>query len=123
MSLQSPILSIDCRRTWAYTLQGWQKLYLVARKESYDMIIPILGEGKVIPQTAFWLQKKNVSSITIGNGKPTFIVDNLRWWCGFGFGINDYRCRNLLLLCDAGGNSYRHHAFKKNYRALPGNRH
>ena len=117
MSLQSPVLSIDCKKK-----ERLGTLYRDGKsdsqggsQEAYDHDYPYLGEGKVIPHGIFDLQK-NLGFITIGSSSETaaFIVDNLRWWW-FNFGINDYPdARNLLLLCDAGGgNSYRHHVFKK----------
>jgi hypothetical protein len=60
--------------------------------------------------------QSNQGFITIGNSSETaaFIIDNLRWWW-HEFGKDQYRdAKNLLVLCDSGGgNSYRHHAFKK----------
>jgi hypothetical protein len=122
MSLQSPILSIDCKKKERLGLlyRDGKSYAQGGSQESYDHDYPHLGEGKVIPQGIFDLQK-NLGFITIGNSSETaiFIVDNLRWWW-VGFGINDYPdARNLLLLCDAGGgNSYRHHAFKKELQSF-----
>jgi Rhodopirellula transposase DDE domain len=121
MSLQSPILSIDCKKKELLgTLYREGKSYGQAAQESYDHDYSHLGEGKVIPHGIFDLQK-NKGFITIGSSSETasFIVDNLRWWWSE-HGINDYPdARNLLLLCDAGGgNSYRHHAFKKELQAF-----
>ena len=122
MSLQSPVLSIDCKKKERLgTLYRDGKSYSQGgSQESYDHDYSHLGEGKVIPHGIFDLQK-NLGFITIGSSSETaaFIVDNLRWWW-FNFGINDYPdARNLLLLCDAGGgNSYRHHAFKKELQAF-----
>lgn len=122
MSLQSPILSIDCKKKERLGLlyRDGKSYAQGGSQESYDHDYPHLGEGKVIPQGIFDLQK-NTGFITIGNSSETatFIVDNLRWWW-VGFGINDYPdARNLLLLCDAGGgNSYRHHAFKKELQSF-----
>ena len=116
MSLKSPILSIDCKKKELLgTLYRDGKSYSQGDKEAYDHDYSHLGEGKVIPHGIYDFQK-NIGFITIGTSSETaaFIVDNLRWWWTE-FGINDYPdARNLLLLCDAGGgNSYRHHAFKK----------
>ena len=116
MSLKSPVLSIDCKKKERLgTLYREGKTYGQAPKEAYDHDYSHLGEGKIIPHGIFDLQK-NIGFITIGSSSETaaFIVDNLRWWW-LNYGINDYPdARNLLLLCDAGGgNSYRHHAFKK----------
>ena len=122
MSLKSPVLSIDCKKKERLgTLYRDGKSYSQGGpQESYDHDYSHLGEGKVIPHGIFDLQK-NLGFITIGSSSETaaFIIDNLRWWW-FNFGINDYPdARNLLLLCDAGGgNSYRHHAFKKELQAF-----
>lgn len=121
MSLQSPILSIDCKKKELLgTLYRDGKSYSQAAQEAYDHDYAHLGKGKVIPHGIFDLQK-NIGFMTIGNSSETaaFIVDNLRWWW-FEFGIHAYpHARNLLLLCDAGGgNSYRHHAFKKELQAF-----
>jgi hypothetical protein len=121
LSLQSPILSIDCKKKELLgTLYRDGKSYSQAAPEAYDHDYTHLGNGKVIPHGIFDLQK-NIGFMTIGNSSETaaFIVDNLRWWW-FHFGIYDYpNARNLLLLCDAGGgNSYRHHAFKKELQAF-----
>jgi hypothetical protein len=121
MSLKSPVLSIDCKKKELLgTLYREGKSYAQTPQEAYDHDYPHLGEGKVIPHGIYDLQK-NKGFITIGNSSETaaFIIDNLRWWWSE-YGINDYPdARNLLLLCDAGGgNSYRHHAFKKVLQAL-----
>jgi hypothetical protein len=117
MSLDSPVLSIDCKKKERLgTLYREGKSYSQGGyQEAYDHDYSYLGKGKVIPHGILDIQK-NLGFMTIGNSSETaaFIVDNLRWWW-FNFGINDYPdARNILLLCDAGGgNSYRHHAFKK----------
>lgn len=121
MSIKSPILSIDCKKKELLgTLYRDGKSYSQGDKEAYDHDYTHLGEGKVIPHGIYDVQK-NIGFITIGSSSETatFIVDNLRWWWTE-FGINDYPdARNLLLLCDAGGgNSYRHHAFKKELQAF-----
>jgi Rhodopirellula transposase DDE domain len=116
MSLKSPVLSIDCKKKERLgTLYREGKSYSQTPQEAYDHDYAALGTGKVIPHGIYDLQK-NRGYITIGNSSETalFIVDNLRWWWDE-FGMHDYPdAQNLLLLCDAGGgNSYRHHAFKK----------
>ena len=121
MSLESPVLSIDTKKKELLgTLYRDGKSYGQAPQEAYDHDFSHLGEGKVVPHGIYDLQK-NCGFISIGNSSETaaFIVDNLRWWW-FNHGIHDYpNARNLLLLCDAGGgNSYRHHAFKKELQAL-----
>ncbi len=121
MSLKSPVLSIDCKKKELLgTLYRDGKSYSQTPQEAYDHDYPHLGKGKVIPHGIYDLQK-NIGFVTIGSSSETatFIVDNLRWWWSE-FGINHYPdARNLLLLCDAGGgNSYRHHAFKKELQAF-----
>ena len=116
MSVKSPILSIDCKKKERLgTIYREGKSYGQAPQEAYDHDYSHLGDGKVVPHGIYDLQK-NLGFITIGSSSETaaFIIDNLRWWW-LDYGINDYPdARNLLLLCDAGGgNSYRHHAFKK----------
>lgn len=121
MSLESPVLSIDCKKKELLgTLYRDGKSYSQTPKKAFDHDYSHLGKGKVIPHGIYDLQK-NTGFITIGNSSETadFIVDNLRWWW-FNHGMKDYpTARNLLLLCDAGGgNSYRHHAFKKELQAF-----
>jgi Rhodopirellula transposase DDE domain len=116
MSLKSPILSIDCKKKELLgTLYREGKSYCQTPHQAYDHDYSHLGKGKIIPHGIFDLQK-NIGFVSIGNSSETatFIVDNLRWWWD-NYGINDYPdARNILILCDAGGgNSYRHHAFKK----------
>ncbi|MEM6699629.1 MAG: ISAzo13 family transposase [Bacteroidota bacterium] len=74
-----------------------------------------LSKQKVIPHGIYDLHL-NKGYMSIGRCAETaeFIVDNLLWWWD-NFGIHHYPdAKHLLLLCDSGGgNSYRHHAFKK----------
>jgi hypothetical protein len=121
MSLQSPVLSIDTKKKERLgTIYRDGKSYSQDPQEAFDHDYSNLGDGKVIPHGIYDLQR-NFGFITIGNSSETasFIVDNLRWWWS-NYGINHYpSARNLLLLCDAGGgNSYRHHAFKKQLQAF-----
>jgi hypothetical protein len=121
MSLKSPVLSIDCKKKERLgTIYREGKSYCQEQKQAHDHDYSHLGDGKVIPHGIYDLQR-NCAFITIGNSSETalFIADNLRWWW-FNYGIHHYpEARNLLLLCDAGGgNSYRHHAFKKEVQAL-----
>lgn len=121
MSLESPVLSIDTKKKERLgTIYRDGKSYSQTEKQAYDHDYSYLGKGIVIPHGIFDLQR-NIGFITIGSSSETaaFIVDNLRWWW-FNHGINHYpSARNLLLLCDAGGgNSYRHHAFKKELQAF-----
>lgn len=121
MSIKSPVLSIDCKKKERLgTIYRDGKSYSQTEKNAYDHDYSHLGEGIVIPHGIFDLLR-NCGFMTIGNSSETasFIVDNLRWWW-FNYGMHDYPdARNLLLLCDAGGgNSYRHHAFKKELQAF-----
>lgn len=121
ISLDSVVLSIDTKKKERLgTIYRDGKSYCQSPKEAFDHDYPYLGQGKVIPHGIFDLQK-NKGFLTIGNSSETaaFIVDNLRWWW-FEYGIHQYPdARNILILCDAGGgNSYRHHAFKKELQAL-----
>lgn len=121
MSLKSPVLSIDCKKKERIgTIYRDGKSYCQGTKEAYDHDYSHLGEGKIVPHGIYDLQQ-NTGFISIGNSSETaeFIIDNLRWWW-FNYGIHSYPdARNLLLLCDAGGgNSYRHHAFKKALQAF-----
>ncbi|MFM2048986.1 MAG: hypothetical protein RI955_1534 [Bacteroidota bacterium] len=121
MSLESPVLSIDCKKKEHLgTLYRDGKSYCQAPQQAYDHDYSHLSKGKVVPHGIYDLQQ-NKGFISIGNSSETaaFIADNLRWWW-FNYGIHTYPdAKNLLLLCDAGGgNSYRHHAFKKELQAL-----
>lgn len=121
MCVKSPVLSIDCKKKELLgTLYRDGKSYAQTPQEAFDHDYTHLGEGKVIPHGIYDLQK-NIGFVTLGNSSETaaFIVDNLRWWW-YEYGKKDYsEAQNLRLLCDAGGgNSYRHHAFKKELQAL-----
>lgn len=121
MSLDSPVISIDCKKKELLgTLYRDGKSYCQAPQQAYDHDYSHLGKGKVIPHGIYDLQQ-NKGFISIGNSSETaaFILDNLRWWW-YNYGIHTYPdAKNLLLLCDAGGgNSYRHHAFKKELLAF-----
>jgi len=116
MSLDSPVISIDCKKKEVLgTLYRDGKLYTTAPLKVYDHDYLNLSEGKVIPHGIFDLQL-NRGYISIGNSHETasFIGDNLLWWWE-NYGIHNYPdAKSVLILCDAGGgNSYRHHAFKK----------
>jgi Rhodopirellula transposase DDE domain len=116
MSLNSPIISIDCKKKEKLgNLYRDGKVYTQESIEVYDHDYEHLADGKVIPHGIYDLQR-NEGYITIGTSHETaaFIVENLIWWWEH-FGIHYYPdCQNILILCDAGGaNSYRHHAFKK----------
>lgn len=116
MSLNTPIISIDCKKKERLgTLYRDGKLYATDAIEVFDHDYQNLSEGKVIPHGIFDIQL-NQGYISIGNSHETasFIADNLLWWWD-NYGIHNYPdAKSVLILCDAGGgNSYRHHAFKK----------
>ena len=116
MSLDTPIISIDCKKKERLgTLYREGKLYATDALEVFDHDYQNLSEGKVIPHGIFDIQL-NQGYISIGNSHETasFIADNLLWWWD-NYGIHNYpNAKSILILCDAGGgNSYRHHAFKK----------
>lgn len=116
VSLNTPIISMDCKKKEQIgNLYREGKCYTQGTMEVYDHDYSHLAKGKAIPHGIFDLAR-NEGYITIGNSHETaaFIVDNLLWWWD-NFGIHHYPdAQNILILCDAGGgNSYRHHAFKK----------
>lgn len=116
MSLESPIISIDCKKKERLgNLYRDGNCYATAAQEVYDHDYEHLAEGKVIPHGIYDLQA-NIGYVSIGASHETaeFIIDNLTWWW-FEYGIHKYPdAQNILLLCDAGGgNSYRHHVFKQ----------
>ena len=115
MSLQSPILSIDCKKKERLgNLYRNGKCFCTSAVQVYDHDYEHLSEGKVIPHGIYDLQAVK-GYISIGGSSETadFVVDNLRWWW-YEYGIHQYPdAKNILLLCDAGGaNSYRHYIFK-----------
>ena len=115
MSLQTPVLSIDCKKKERLgNLYRAGKCYCTGVQKVFDHDYDYLAEGKVIPHGIYDLQA-NKGFISIGNSHETarFIIDNLRWWW-YEYGIHQYpMAKNILILCDSGGaNSYRHHAFK-----------
>ena len=121
MSLKSPVLSMDCKkkeRIGPICREG--KSYTIGQKKAYDHDYSYLGNGTIVPQGIYDLQQ-NIGYMSIGNSSETadFIIDNLRWYW-LNHGIHKYPdATNMLLLCDAGGgNSYRHHAFKKALQTL-----
>lgn len=116
MSLESPIISIDCKKKERLgNLYRTGKLYCTGAVEVFDHDYHYLSEGAVIPHGIYDMQR-NEGYISIGNSHETasFIVDNLLWWWD-NYGIHHYPdAKSVLILCDAGGgNSYRHHTFKK----------
>lgn len=121
MSLQSPVLSIDCKKKERLgNLYRGGKCYCTKAVEVYDHDYEHLSEGKVIPHGIYDLQA-NKGYISIGSSSETadFVIDNLLWWWQE-YGIAQYPdAKNILLLCDAGGaNSYRHHIFKHRLQAF-----
>lgn len=121
MSLKSPVVSIDTKKKELLgTIYRDGKSYGQAPQEAYDHDYSHLGQGRVVPHGIYDLQQ-NKGFVTIGNSSETaaFIVDNLRWWW-WEHGLGNYPdAHNILILCDAGGgNSYRHHAFKKELQAF-----
>ena len=119
MSLDSPVLSIDCKKKERLgNLYRNGKCYCSSPLKVYDHDYEHLSQGKVIPHGIYDMQA-NKGYISIGGSSETadFIVDNLLWWW-WQHGIHQYpKATNILILCDAGGaNSYRHFIFK--YRLM-----
>jgi len=121
MSIDSPVISIDCKKKERLgNLYRAGKAYCTAPLEVYDHDYHYLAQGVVIPHGIYDLHR-NEGYISIGNSHETasFIADNLLWWWE-NYGIHNYpdtKC--ILVLCDSGGgNSYRHHAFKKHIQLL-----
>lgn len=115
MSLDSPVLSIDCKKKERLgNLYRAGKCLCTQAVKVYDHDYEHLSEGKVIPHGIYDVQA-NKGYISIGSSSETagFVTDNLLWWW-FEHGIHLYPdAKNILLLCDAGGaNSYRHFIFK-----------
>lgn len=115
MSLESPVLSIDCKkkeRLGNFYRNG--KCFCTKAIKVFDHDYEHLSEGKVIPHGIYDMHA-NKGYISIGGSSETadFILDNLLWWWQE-YGIHQYpNAKNILLLCDAGGaNSYRHIIFK-----------
>ena len=118
MSLDSPIISIDCKKKERLgNLYRDGKCYSQAPIKVYDHDYQHLATGKVIPHGIYDLQA-NKGYISIGDSAD-FVIDNLEWWWTE-YGIHLYPdATNILILCDSGGaNSYRHHIFKDRLLAL-----
>lgn len=116
MGIESPIISIDCKKKERLgNLYRSGKLFCTGAVKVFDHDYFYLSEGVVIPHGIYDLQR-NEAYMSIGNSHETagFISDNLLWWWD-NYGINNYpNAKSILILCDSGGgNSYRHHAFKK----------
>lgn len=115
MSLESPVLSIDCKKKERLgNLYRHGKCFCTNAVKVFDHDYEYLSRGKVIPHGIYDIQA-NKGYISVGGSSETadFILDNLLWWW-WGYGIHQYPdARNILLLCDSGGaNSYRHFIFK-----------
>lgn len=116
MSLESPVLSMDCKKKERLgNLYRGGKCLCTKAVKVYDHDYEHLSEGKVIPHGIYDLQA-NKGYVSIGGSSETaeFVTDNLLWWW-LEHGIHQYPdAKNILLLCDAGGaNSYRHYIFKQ----------
>ena len=114
--LGTPLISIDCKKKEClgnFYRDG--KVLCTKSLEVFDHDYSHLSEGKVIPHGIYDLQM-NKGYISIGKSHETasFIGDNILWWWD-NYGIHNYPMADkIIILCDAGGgNSYRHHAFKK----------
>ena len=121
VSLNCPIISIDCKKKEVLgNLYRDGQLLCTGERHVYDHDYPNLAEGKVIPHGIYDLLL-NKGYISIGASAETahFICDNLLWWWTQ-YGIHHYPdAKRIVILCDAGGgNSYRHHAFKKYLQQL-----
>jgi hypothetical protein len=116
MRLNCPIISIDCKKKEVLgNLYRNGKTYQQGQVKVYDHDYSYLSTGKIIPHGIYDI-KRNEGYITIGTSHETaaFITDNLQWWWET-YGTNQYPdAKNIVIFCDAGGgNSYRHHIFKK----------
>ncbi len=116
MSLNTPVISMDCKKKERLgNLYRSGKLYATGAIRVFDHDYHHLGKGVVIPHGIFDIQR-NEGYITIGNSHETasFITNSILWWWD-NYGMHNYPdAKSILILCDAGGgNSYRHHAFKK----------
>ncbi len=116
MSITSPVISIDCKKKERLgNLYREGKLCCTGQVKVFDHDYHYLGKGTVILHGIYDLQQ-NEAYVSIGNSHETapFIIDNLRWWWD-NYGIHNYPdAKSVLILCDSGGgNSYRHHVFKK----------
>lgn len=116
MSLDTPVISIDCKKKERLgNLYRAGKLYCTAPVEVFDHDYHNLSQGAVIPHGIYDLQRnEGYMSVGCSYESADFIKDNLLWWWD-NYGIHHYPdTKSILILCDAGGgNSYRHHAFKK----------
>ena len=116
LSLQSPIISIDCKKKEVLgSLHRSGKVCCQSALKVADHDYDHLATGKVIPHGIYDLLH-NIGYVTIGTSHETadFIAENILWWWD-NYGIHLYpNAESILILCDAGGaNSYRHHIFKQ----------
>ena len=116
LSTNTPILSIDCKKKERLgNLYRAGSRYTTEAINVFDHDYPSLSKDKVIPHGIYDLyQNKGYMSIGRSSETAEFIIDNLLWWWD-NFGLHQYpNAKKILILCDSGGgNSYRHHAFKK----------
>lgn len=121
MSIKSPIISIDCKKKERIgNLYRDGKCYCTKSLKVCDHDYSNLSKGKVVPHGIYDLHL-NKGYVSIGNSHETaeFIADNILWWWDK-YGKDNYPdAQQILVLCDSGGgNSYRHHAFKKEIQGL-----
>lgn len=115
------IISIDTKKKEQLgNLYRAGKCYCTQAIKVFDHDYPHLAQGKIIPHGIYDL-KANKGYISIGTSAETaaFIADNILWWWD-NFGIHQYgACKQILILCDAGGaNGWRKHSFKKEMQRI-----
>lgn len=120
-STDGAIISIDTKKKEKIgNLYREGRLYCQQPIEVFDHDYPHLADGKVIPHGIYDL-KINKGYITIGTCAETaaFTTDNILWWWE-NYGIHLYGgCKQILILCDAGGsNGYRRISFKKELQRI-----
>ncbi len=82
MSMQTPILSIDCKKKENIgNLYRDGKCYANNPVKVYDHDYSHLSEGRIIPHGIYDIQRKE-GYVSIGNSHETaqFIAGNLLWW-------------------------------------------
>lgn len=117
----TPVLSIDCKKKeYLGNFYRDGQCFCSDYINVFDHDYSYLALGRIIPFGIYDIAL-NQGYISIGSSAETayFIKDNLLWWWD-NFGIHLYADANtIILLCDCGGgNSYRHHAFKKALQEL-----
>jgi len=115
------IISIDTKKKERLgNLYRAGKCFCTEPIKVFDHDYPHLAQGKIIPHGIYDL-KANKGFISIGTSAETaaFIADNILWWWD-NFGIQQYGgCKQILILCDAGGaNGWRKHSFKKEIQRI-----